>query len=87
MGVDSTNNWGYIQSVKPKVAYNTLLLNPMGGDVQIRNARISHPSFPTNPNYWTLRQSSDGKLCFALNGSDKMCFNSSGSLVLPTAPF
>ena len=36
---------------------------------------------------WTIRPIADGKLCFALNGTNKMCFNSSGTLVAPTAPF
>jgi hypothetical protein len=38
-------------------------------------------------NSWTLRQSSDGKLCFALNGTNKICINGNGSIVAPTVAY
>jgi predicted nucleic acid-binding Zn-ribbon protein len=38
-------------------------------------------------NSWTLRQSTDGKLCFALNGTNKICINGNGAIVAPTIAF
>jgi len=63
------------------------VFGPQGTQGVGTRGSVGFSNSSTSLNNWTINPSTDGKLCFALNGVNKTCINGNGSIVAPTVAY